>query len=67
MAIFHKPGEISGFTTDSPGVFIIGKKQIFAADPTHKKRIFNLTSNGKKYKLTLPGGVIAGSTVCLEK
>ena len=67
MAIFHKPGEIAGFTTDSPGVFIIGKKQIFAADPTHKKRIFNLTSDGKKYKLTLPGGVIAGSTVCLEK
>ena len=67
MAIFHKPGKLAGFTTDSPGIFIIGKRLIFAADPTHKKRIFNLTLDGKKYKITLPHGAVSGSTVCIVK
>lgn len=63
MAVFHKPGRLGDFTTDSPGVFIIGKKQIYAADPAQKKRIFNVTLKNKSYKLALPGGQFAGSTV----
>lgn len=67
MAIFHKSGSLDNFTTDSPGVFIIGKKQIFAADPTHKKRVFNLTLKNKTYKLTMPQGSFTGSTVSVDK
>ena len=63
MAVFHKHGKLGDFSTDSPGIFIIGKKQIYAADPTHKKRVFNLTLKNKTYKVALPGGQFAGSTV----
>ena len=67
MAIFHKKGSLGSFSTDAPGVFIIGKKRIFAADPAKRKRIFHLTFGGKIYKVVLPRGDFAGSTVMIER
>lgn len=67
MAIFHKSGKLGDFYTDTPGVFIIGKKKVHAADPTQKKRIFKFTWDGIIYKVTLPRGEFAGSTVCIDK
>lgn len=67
MAVFHKAGKLGSFSTDSAGIFIIGTKKIFAADPSQKKTGFDLTLNGKKYKVKLPGGKFAGKTVVLDR
>ena len=67
MAIFHKRGRIADFATDSAGAFIITEDKIFAADPTQKKRIFNLTLNKKAYKITLPSGAFTGQTVATAR
>ncbi len=67
MAVFHQKGSLGDFSTDSAGVFIIGHDRIFAADPTQKKDMFELELNGKKYKVKLPEGEFAGSTIAVER
>ena len=67
MAIFHKGGNIADFVTDSAGAFIITDEKIFAADPTQKKQVFNLTLNKKEYKVTLPTGRFAGQTAVIKR
>lgn len=67
MAIFHKGGKLENFTTDSAGAFIITDKKIFAADPTQKKRIFNLTLDNKAYKVKLPNKEYLGSTIAVDR
>ena len=67
MAVFHKGGSLGSFTTDSAGVFIIKDDMIYAADPTHEKRIFNLAIDKKQYKIELPSGDFAGSTAAVKR
>ena len=66
LAVFHKPGSLGDFSTDAPGVFILRKKQIHAADPTQKKRLFHIKWKGIGHTVKLPRGARAGSTVLLQ-
>ncbi len=62
-AIFYAPGTLGDFTTDSPGVFLIGGEQVYAADPTAKLKSMTLRRNGVSKTVELPSGEQAGSTV----
>lgn len=62
-AIFYEPGKLGTFETDTPGVFLIGKDRVYAADPTAKLKAMKLTRNGVEKTVELPGGELAGSTV----
>ncbi|MBR2434992.1 MAG: hypothetical protein IKB22_05920, partial [Lentisphaeria bacterium] len=66
LAVFHKPGSLGDFSTDAPGVFILRKKRIHAADPTQKKRLFHVKWKGIGHTVKLPRGARAGSTVLLQ-
>lgn len=63
-AVFHKPGRLGGFVTDSPGVFLIRKDAVYAADPTQKLK--QMTLNGKTVNLPQGTDTLAGSTVRVE-
>ena len=63
-AVFHKPGRLGGFVTDSPGVFLIRKDAVHAADPTQKLK--QMTLNGKTVNLPQGTDTLAGSTVRVE-
>lgn len=63
-AVFHKPGRLGGFVTDSPGVFLIRKDAVYAADPT--QRLKQMTLNGKTVNLPQGTGTLAGSTERVE-
>ena len=67
MAIFHKHGRIADLASDSAGAFIITEDKIFAADPTQKKRIFNVSLNKKAYKIALPGRKFSGQTIAIAR
>lgn len=62
-AIFHAPGKLGNFETDSPGVFLIRGDQLFAADPTAKLERMSVTVNGVKKTILLPQGEEAGRSI----
>ncbi len=64
-AVFHAPGRLGSFATDTPGIFLIGKDSLHAADPAAEHTEMTLTLNGQTRKLQLPQGELAGSTVSL--
>lgn len=65
-AVFHAPGRLGTFRTDSPGVFLIGKKEVWAADPAARLNRMKLTLGGVVKQLSLPGGEMAGSSVIVK-
>jgi len=66
-AIFYEPGKLGTFETDTPGVFLIGKDRVYAADPTAKLKSMKLKWNGVEKTVELPEGEMAGSTVSWAK
>lgn len=71
MAVFHERGELdtapagkfpAQLAADKPGIFIISGDKIYAADPSRKRRIFNLTWRGKALKIELPEAPHRGKT-----
>ncbi|MPN11452.1 Chondroitinase-AC [bioreactor metagenome] len=64
-AIFYEPGTLGDFSTSAPGVFLITKEHVFAADPTAKLKELTVRRNGVERTLALPGGEEAGSTVAV--
>lgn len=62
-AIFYAPGTLGDFTTDSPGIFLIGRKQVHAVDPTAQIKSMTLRQNGVVKTVELPSGEQAGSTI----
>lgn len=65
-AVFHAPGRLGAFQTDSPGVFLIGKKEVWAADPAARLNRMKLTLGGVAREVPLPGGELAGRSVRVE-
>ena len=65
-AVFHAPGRLGAFQTDSPGVFLIGKKEGWAADPAARLNRMKLTLGGVAREVPLPGGELAGRSVRVE-
>ena len=61
-AVFYVPGSIAGFSTDSPGVFLLdpSERKVFAADPTHKLKQMTLAWLGKSRQIHLPENMEAG-------
>ena len=61
-AVFYVPGRIAGFSTDSPGVFLLdpSERKVFAADPTHKLKQMTLAWLGKSRQIHLPENMEAG-------
>lgn len=66
MAVFHKPGTLGDFSTNIPGIFLIGRKKIYAADPTRRKRVLRIKFKKKTFILSLPKGLFAGSTAVID-
>lgn len=62
-AVFHIPGAIGDFSTQSPGVFLIHEDEIFAADPTQQLATLTITYRGIARTIELPDGDHAGTTV----
>ncbi len=62
-AIFYVPGKLGNFETDSPGVFLIGKKAVWAADPSAKLKEMKLTLDGSARTIQLPDREMEGSSV----
>lgn len=65
-AVFHRPGKLNGFETDSPGLFLLAPGQITAADPTANLQSMTLHFNGKQRRLVLPSGEEAGKSVTVQ-
>lgn len=62
-AIFHAPGKLGRFETKAPGVFLIGKKRVVAADPSARLPEITLVLDGVSRRVRLPGGEQTGSSV----
>lgn len=62
-AVFHIPGRLKFFETDSPGVFLIRQNQVWAADPTAELRQMTLSLHGRRQIVKLPAGEWAGNGV----
>ena len=62
-AVFHKAGRLGDFETDTPCVFILENDRMYLADPTHLVKTMKFSFRGQTYMLTLPDGLMAGSTV----
>ena len=65
-AIFHAPGKLGRFETKSPGLFLIGRKRVFAADPSARLAEITILLDGVSRRLRLPGGEQAGSSVAAD-
>ncbi len=71
LAVFYAPGSIAlskseALKTDLPCLLICEKGKLWVADPTQKLTEVNITINSHVYKITLPAGDSAGSTVVLN-
>lgn len=66
MAVFHQPGTLGDFSTNIPGIFILGKKKIYAADPSRSKRLLRIKFKKQTFSLSLPKGAFAGSTTVID-
>ena len=64
-AVFHKAGRLGDFETDTPCVFILENDRMYLADPTHLVKMMKFSFRGQNYMLTLPDGLMAGSTVTI--
>ena len=62
-AVFHKAGRLGDFETDTPCVFILENDRMYLADPTHLVKTMKFSFRGQTYMLTVPDGLMAGSTV----
>ena len=61
-AVFHSPGTLDHFATDSPGVFLIHGHDVHVADPTQQLSTMTLTLDGQTQTITLPADDLAGTT-----
>ena len=64
--IFHAPGKLGRFETKSPGLFLIGRKRVFAADPSARLAEITILLDGVSRQLRLPDGEQAGSSVAAD-
>jgi chondroitin AC lyase len=64
-ALFYQGGEIPALSmsADAPCAVILRGGAVYIADPTQKQHEVTLTINGKAASVTLPQGILAGSTV----
>ncbi len=65
-AVFHVPGKLGSFQTNSPGVFLIGNKEVWVADPTALLKQMKLSLNGTTKTVQLPTGESAGKSIKVE-
>ena len=64
-AIFHAPGTLDGFTTDSPGIFLLHENMVFVADPTQQLKTMTVTYRDVVRCIDLPDDDLAGTTTVL--
>ena len=62
-AIFYAPGKLGKFETKTPGLFLIQKRRVSAADPTAREKEMTILLDGISRTVILPTGESAGSSV----
>ncbi len=72
MVAFYEPGTVTlpdGDTLEAkqPALVMVRKDRIYAADPGRTRRVLDLVSGGKKYRLHFPRGAEAGGTVSIPR
>jgi hypothetical protein len=65
--LFYEPGKLEAdglsISADAPCAVILRGDTVYVADPSQKAQAVTLTIDGKAVNMTLPLGLMAGSTV----
>ena len=71
MVVFYEPGSIIlpdgiELTAKQPVLLMLRNDKLYAADPSQKRKIFDVKIGNRQYRISLPQGQKAGDTVAIE-